>query len=298
MSGARITKPNTFSNEMTSTPLDDACLKLEVLAERRQLEPQLLKGFSAYYLAKNAIASSYLKKDMSLIRLRRGLFAKNRINNSPIPVSFVNVPGVLPLVPRRNTTKLRETEQQNPNQLRRRFVLIIHTPLKTELQRKHFSRSIERTPIIRIRPGLLLAPQIPSSRYRSYERVLQRPSKFISKLTELGFPVWFVPRLELFHPRASEIIINLVQGTLEQRVRRIIQACAKHYKELKEFSELKKPLIHYQNRLTRIKKRLRYLRWQSRFFNQEFGIDLQTNVNRAISAINRVHQQLKKCDIT
>ncbi len=278
---------------MTSIPLDDAGLKLELLAERRRPEPQLLKGFSVYYLTKNTIASLLLKKDSSLIQLRQGLFAKTRTKNSTTPVSFVTISGVLPLVPRRNTTKLHEIEQQEPKRMRRRFVLIIHTPFKTELQRKHFSRSIERTPIIKIRPGLLLAPQISSSHYRTYEQILRRPSKFIAKLTELGSPVWYVPRVELFHPRASEIIVNLVQGTFKQRVRRIIRTCVKLYRELKELSEMKKPLIHYQNRLTGIKKRLRYLRWQSRFFKREFGIELHTIVNKAISAFNRVHKQLK-----
>ncbi len=281
---------------MTSLPLDDACLKSEPLAEPPTLEAQLLKGYSVYYLAKHVNASAFLKRDSSLIRLRRGLFAQSRNNNSIMPISFINTPGVLPLVPRRNTTKLREKEQQDPLRLRRRFVLIIHTPFKTELQRKHFSRAIERTPIIRIRPGLLLAPQIPSSRYRTFEQVLQRPSRFISKLIDLGSRVWYVPRIELFHPRASEIINNLVQGTIEQRVKRIIHTCAKLYRDLKESPELKKSLVHYQTRLNHIRRRIRYLRWQSRFFKQEFRIDLQTNVNRAISAFNRVHRQLKNCD--
>ncbi|MFX0169766.1 MAG: hypothetical protein ACFE89_10475 [Candidatus Hodarchaeota archaeon] len=279
---------------MTSPSWDDACLTSEVLAERGQPEPRLLRGFSAYLVAKNKRISTILKEDPNLIQLKRGLFARNRSNNGKAWMSYVNTSGILLLIPRRDITKLSVTAQDELGGMRRRFVLIIHNSLQTELLRKQFSRILERTPVIRVRPGLLLAPQIPTSRYRKYEGVLQRPSKLLTKLASLGSPVWYVPRVEIIHPKAHEVIEGFMRTTIEHRARRIVQMCKKLYIDLKQPPEgLTHPTV-VQKRLNRIKRHLRYLRWQSRFFKEELGMDLQMLVNRALSAASRVQKQVKK----
>ena len=279
---------------MTSLPLDDACLISESLAEPKIIEPQQLKGFAIYHIPKDARTKNILKRDPSLVHLIHGLFASKNINGSISPPAVSNTPGILTLVPRRDTTKPLHIKQVSKQYWRRRFVLIIYRPFKTETLRKQFSRVLERTPVIRVRPGLLLAPQIPNSRYSRYTTVLQRPSHLLAKLIEWGSPVWFVPRVELMHLKAFEIVNTLVWNTLAPRTNRIIQMCKRMHEELKRTPPTPDIFTQFHKQLQRIRRRIRNLRWQIRFFRTEFGIDFQVFSNRVLSAASRVQQLVKK----
>lgn len=278
---------------MTSLPLDDACLISESLAEPKVIKPQQLKGFTAYHIPKDTRTKNLLKQDPFLIHLLHGLFARKNPNGTSPTSAFISSPGILSLVPRRDTTKPHQIKQLTALGWNRRFVLIIYRPLKTEMNRKQFSRMMERIPVIRIRPGLLLAPQIPNSRYSQYTTVLQRPSHLLAKLTEWGSPVWFVPRVELMHPKAFEVINTLVWNTLAPRTNRIIQMCKRIHEELKQTPNTPMARDHLQKQIQRIRRRVRNLRWQTRFFKTEFGVDLQIFTNRITSAFGRVQRQMK-----
>jgi len=273
--------------------MDDACLISESLAELKIIEPQQLKGFAVYYIPKDTRIKNVLKRDPSLVHLINGLFAQKNTNGFRPTPTLNRTPGVLSFIPRRDTTKPHHIKRLDTEGWHRRFVLIIYRPFKTETLRKQFSRVIERTPVIRIRPGLLLAPQIPNSRFSRYTTVLQRPSQLLTKLVEWGSPVWFVPRVELVHPKAFEIVNTLVWNTLASRTNRIIQMCKRIYEELKQTSDTPNSFNHVQKQFQRIRRRIRNLRWQVRFFKTEFGIDLQPFINRVISAAGRVQQQMK-----
>jgi hypothetical protein len=279
---------------MTSLPLDDACLISESLAEPKVIDAQQLKGFAVYHIPKDARADNFLKQDPSLIHLANGLYARKNTNGFGSPLAFKNAPGVLSFVPRRDTTQPHHIKQLTTQGWHRRFVFIIYQPFKTETLRKQFSRVIERTPVIRIRPGFLLAPQILNSRYSRYTSVLQRPSQLLAKLAEWGSIVWFVPRVELVHPKPFEIINALVWNTLASRTNRIIKMCKRLNEELKQIPETPKSFSHIQKEFQRIRRRIRILRWQVRFFKTEFGIDLQLFTNRVLSAAGRVQLQIKK----
>jgi hypothetical protein len=281
---------------MTSLPLDDACLIPESLAELKLIEPQQLKGYAIYHIPKDSRTKNFLKKNPSLVHLINGLFARKNTNGFLPPPTLSNTPGILSFVPRRDTTKLHHIRQLTTQSWHRRFVLIIYQPFKTEALRKQFSRMVEQTPVIRIRPGLLLAPQIPNSRYSRFTGVLQRPSLLFARLTEWGSPVWFVPRVELMHPKAFETVNTLVWNTLAPRTNRIIQMCRRIIEELKQTPTPPMSYNHFQKKLQRIRRRIRNLRWQVMFFKTEFGIDLQVFTNRVLSAFAQVKLQMKKCD--
>lgn len=281
---------------MTSIPLDDLVnLNSALSAELRSPAPVQLKGFSTYYLSKKpgVITATDIKNGIK--KLRPGLFARIR-QKTYKEIEISNPSEVLILKPRRNSTNLQNVAMNDIQTSPRRFVLIIHNSFKTELQRKHFSQLVEQSPLIRVRPGILLAPQIPVGRFRRYEGVLLRPSKFIFKVTELGSPVWFVPRLEAFHPLSDTRITRLIHSTFNKRVVRIIKACHQLHIDLKTNSPLNNSKDMYKKRFNQIRRRLRFLRWQSRFFKHEFGIDIAVNLNRAILAVSRVHQRLKLCE--
>ena len=283
---------------MTSLPLDDACLVSESLAELKATEPQQLKGFAVYHIPKDARTKNILKHDPSIVHLIHRLFASKNVNGLISPPAFKDTPGILSFVPRRDTTKPLHITQETTQDWRRRFVLIIYKPFKTETLRKQFSRVLERTPIIRIRPGLLLAPQIANSRYARYTSVLQRSSHLLAKFIEWGSPVWFVPRVELVHPKAFEIVNTLVWNTLAPRTNRIIQMCKRLNEELKQAPQTPATFNQSRKQLQRIRRRIRNLRWQIRFFKTEFGIDLQVFTNRVLSAAGRVQQLMKNVTVS
>ena len=176
-------------------------------------------------------------------------------------------------------------------------MLILYKPFKSEFKRKQLSRLIARTPLIRIRPGVVLAPQIRTGRFQLYQKALLRPSQFIFRLLELGSPTYYASRLELCDSILDENLGNLIYQMFDKRAQRLVNACRMLFTECGPPSTEKKQLIQYKKRFKRIRQQLHFLRWQSKFFKEELGVDIQRGVIRVASAVHRVHKRLQLCDI-
>ncbi len=282
---------------MPSTELDDIVfLDSNNSAEQPSPQPKPLRGFFAFYLTNKPIKITFPQKQKGILRLRPGVLAKIRTSTSPGRIILPNEAEVLTMVPRRGTTKSTKSTRSPTTPWSRRFVLILYRPFKKEFKRKKFSRLIEKTPVIRLRPGVVIVPQIRAARFQTYQEALLRPSQFIFNLIELGSPVWYARRLELFHPSSEVLIENLIKSTIEKRVSRLVHACRQLYYDLSNHLKTGNSANGYQKRYMHIRRSVRNLRWQARFFKEEFGIDAQNAINRVTSAISRVYQKLKLCD--
>ncbi len=282
---------------MTSIPTKDAAvLNLEKSAELLSLEPKPLKGYSCFYLSPNLAQLTFPNTSNEIVRLRPGVYGSKRQNNSHWALLLPNESGVLVFKPRRDSTKKPRKIKKEVSKVPQRFVLILYKPFKSEFKRKELSRLIARTPLIRIKPGIVLAPQIRTGRFQLYQKVLLRPSQFIFRLLELGSPTQYASRLELFNSVFTEEIETLIHQMFEKRVQRLVNACRMLYTECGPPSTEKKPIIQYKKRFKRLRQQLHFLRWQSKFFKEELDIDIQRGVIRAASAVHRVHKRLQLCD--
>lgn len=282
---------------MPSIELDDiALLDSNNSAEQPSSQPKPLRGFFAFYLTNKPIKITFPQKQKGLLRLRPGVLAKIRTSNSPGRIVLPNEAEVLTMVPRRSTTKSTKSIRDPSIPWSRRFVLILYRPFKKEFKRKKFSRLIEKTPAIRLRPGIVIVPQIRAARFQAYEKALLRPSQFIFNLIELGSPVWYARRLELFHPSSEILIENLIKSTIEKRGSRLVHGCRQLYYDLQVYLKTGSSSNGYKKRFLRIRRSVRNLRWQAKFFKEEFGVDAQYAINRVTSAISRVYQKMKLCD--
>lgn len=253
-------------------------------------------GIIALYLSKNQAPITISKEQQPFFSFRNGMlviFQQNEVT-SHIPISKESK--ILFLKPRRDITKIRKTSSTSLPISSHRFVLIIYKPFKEDHKRKSASRLIQRTPLIRIRPGVFLAPQIRLTRFRRYQKVLLRPSEFIQKMLEHGANIRYASRLEVIHPSSEEIIKHLLQGTLDERVTRIVNACRQLYREIRNLTPQSNMLLSVKKRFKMIRTRAFFLRQQALFFKQEFNINFQNQAMRAYSAVSRVHQKLKLCD--
>lgn len=283
---------------MTSTQAEDSSLlRTEKQAELPSLEPTPLKGYACYYLSPNLAQLTFPDRSSDIVRLRPGLYGVKRQNNLHWPLPFPNESGVLVFTPRRDSTKKPRKTQQGASKLPQRFVLILYKPFKSEFKRKQLSRLIPRTPLIRIRPGIVLAPQIRTGRFQLYQKALLRPSQFIFRLLELESPTHYASRLELNASILDEKLETLIHQMFNKRVQRLVNACRMLYTECGPPSTEKKPLIQYKKRFKRIRQQLHFLRWQSKFFKEELGVDIQRGVIRVSSAVHRVYKRLQLCDI-
>jgi hypothetical protein len=253
-------------------------------------------GVIAIYLSKNQTPITLPKEQQPIFSFRNGILATLRHDNASSQTPISKESEVLILKPRRDITKIRKKPSTSLPISSHRFVLIIYKPFKEDHKRKSASRLIQRTPLIRIRPGVFLAPQIRLTRFRRYQKTLLRPSEFIQKMVENGAFVQYASRLEIFHPSSEEIIENLLQGTINERVTRIVNACRQLYREIRNRTPQSSMLLSIKKRFKRIRTRAFFLRQQALFFKQEFNIDFQNQAMRAYSAVSRVHQKLKLCD--
>ncbi len=282
---------------MTSIPTDDATLlRTENTAELPLLEPLQLKGYACFYLSPNLAQLTFSNTSNKIVRLRPGLYAAKRHNNIHWPLPSPNESSVLVLTPRRGTTKRPRKTKPGASTGPQRFVLILYKPFKSEFKRKQLSRLFARTPLIRIRPGIALAPQIRIGRFQLYQKVLLRPSQFIFRLLELGSPTHYASRLELDTSILEEKLEILIHQMFDKRVQRLVNACRILYTECRPPSTENKPITQYLKRFKRIRKQLLLLRWQSKFFKAELGINIQRGVIRVASAVHRVHKRLQLCD--
>ena len=282
---------------MTSIPKEDATLlRTEKPAELPLLEPKQLKGYACYYLSPHFKQLTFPNTSSEIVTLRPGLYATKRQKNLHWPLPSPIESGVLVFTPRRDSTKKPRKTQQGGSTLPQRFVLILYKPFKSEFKRKQLSRLFTRTPLIRIRPGIALAPQIRTGRFQLYQKVLLRPSQFIFRLVELGSPTQYASRLELDTSILDEKLETLIHHMFEKRIQRLVTACRILYTECGPPSTENKPITQQLKRFKRIRQQLLVLRWQSKFFKEELGIDIQRGVKRVASAVHRVHKRLQLCD--
>jgi hypothetical protein len=282
---------------MTSIPTEDATLfRTEKPVELPSLEPQQLKGYACFYLSPNLAQLTFTNTSNEVIKIRPGLYAAKRQNNLQWPLPIPSESGVLVLRPRRDSTKKPRKIKRGSSTPPQRFVLILYKPFKSEVKRKKLSRLVSRTPLIRIRPGIVLAPQIRTGRFQPYQKALLRPSQFIFRLLELGSPTHYASRLEPDTSILDEKLETLIHQMFEKRVQRLVNACRTLFTECGQPSTENKPITQYLNRFKRIRQQLLLLRWQSKFFKEELGIDIQRRVIRVASAVHRVHKRLQLCD--
>jgi hypothetical protein len=256
----------------------------------------LLRGFSAFYVAKSMPQIPDQPRNYRLKPLRRGLYGLSRTTNSAQPIPQPISPTVLTLVPRRTVTSVSRSRRRTPRPAIRRFVLIAYTPLNDPTQRQTARRLAWRTPIIRLKPGLLLAPQIRAARFRSYQPALLRPGEYVRRLVEMGATAWYAPRLELPNDMSKEIFHRLVRRTFEERAKGIIKACRHLYREAAHWREIPNWPAYSKQRLVTIRMRLRRLRALMRFFAREFEMDFGYATARAAAAASRVRLRLKLSD--
>jgi len=282
---------------MTSIPVDDVTfLSPEKSVELPSPEPKPLKDYTCYYLSPNPAQLTFPDTSIKPVKIRPGLYGIKKQNNLCWPLPSPNEPGVLLLIPRRDSTKKpRKTKQDTPVSSRR-YVLILYKSFKSEFHRKQLSRLLERTPLIRIRPGVILAPQIRAGRYQPYQKTLLRPSQFIFRLSELGSPTQYASRLELHSSISDKELETLIHQMFDKRVQRIVNACRMLFTECRLPPSERKSIIQYKKRFKRIRQKLHFLRWQSKFFKEELGVDIQRGVVRVASAVHRVYKRLQLCD--
>ncbi|MFX1576505.1 MAG: hypothetical protein ACFFCF_04985 [Promethearchaeota archaeon] len=232
----------------------------------------------------------------TIVCLRSGLYAQRRRKKSDPFIPYLENSNILTFVPRREITRISKTSSKVFQKNMRRFLLVFFAPLKNDFQRRKLSRCIQRTPLIRIRPGLFLLPQIRTKRVRQYSPALLRPAEFMSRLLELGTPVWYAPRLELVGTANETVIPQLVRSHLQKRAQGIVRRCRKVYFEIKNASSQANKIKRFKQPFLELRLQLRLLRKQSQFFQNEFGIDITDIVGRVASAVTRVRHQLDICD--
>ena len=280
---------------MTSIPKDVVLSSSsERLAERISGTALKLKGFSCFFVTKSTQLKSPTA-DSGIISIRPGLYGKRRQSKSVPYKPVINNSELLTFKPRRDTTSLGKTgssEMGNP----RRYLMVAFNPLSTVNQRKALSRIFHRTPLIRLRPGIVLLPQIRTRRVRLYSPALLRPSEFISRLLELGADVWYAPRLELLNPAGDELLTELIRSHLQIRGQRIITGCRSLFTQLKIESKGNNQVKRFNLLFVTLRAQMRLFRKQAQFFQNEFGIVFSPLANRVASAVTRVGQRLSLCD--
>ncbi|MFX1564713.1 MAG: hypothetical protein ACFFCH_01860 [Promethearchaeota archaeon] len=280
---------------MTSIPKDGVLSSSsERLAEPSFGAAMKLKGFSHFLVAKRNSLNLF-NDESTLVYIRPGLYAKPRQPKSKPQTSLFATSDLLTFIPRRDTTSLGKNETIVPGSARR-YLMVVFTPLRTEFQRKGLSRIFHRTPLIRLRPGIVLLPQIRTRRVRLYSPALLRPSEFISRLLELGAEVQYAPRLELVHSSSDQAILELIRSNQTNRAQRLIKTCRNLFNQIKAEPRENGNQRKFIHQFHRLRSQMRLFRKQAQFFQNEFRIDLSDLVNRVASAVTKVNHRLKFCD--
>lgn len=249
-----------------------------------------LQGFSAFYLARTlpAIPSH---RSHQLLFLRPNLYGLLRSSNSSSRILVPPSPGVITLVPRRDITRRRRLKKDSQPLSSRRYVLLAYSPFKESTPRQKVSRLAMRLPSLRIKPGLLLVPQIKTARFQQYQLGLIRPSEYARELVNLGATVWYASRLEAY--TSESLIDELIQEAFVTRSKRIVTTCKELSKEFRTASHSQRTAQEVKERLKLLRLRLKLQRAQGRFLAKECGLDLQYAVSRAAAALSRLRSSLE-----
>ncbi len=251
-----------------------------------------LRGFSTFYLA-STLPAIPPHRSHQLVVLRPNLYGLLRLQGIQSRILIPPDPNVITMVPRRDITRIKSsgrTPQQDSN---RRYVIITHRPFKDAAHRQKASRLAIRLPSIRIKPGLVLVPQIKTSRFQEYPLLL-RPSEYAREIVQLGATVWYASRLEAY---ASETLIDqMIEDAFITRSQRIVATCKQLYRDLRGSSPPQKTTLEVKEQLASIRFRLKVLRAQGRFFARECGLDVKFTASRAAAAMSRLRCYLEICD--
>jgi len=250
-----------------------------------------LAGFRAFMLTKTTINKHKSKQILSPIR--PGLFGI-KYTKSKFSISKIGSKSeVITLIPRREVTQRAKSQKGTIASIGdRRYVLITFHPFKDTTLRQKANRLVWQTPLIRIRPGLMITPHIRISRFRLYQGILLRPSEYVRQMVELGKTVWYAPKLQLLNPNQERIFEKLIQNMFEERAEFITRSGNKLLKEAKDSSNQPLWAKFCKQQLNLLRKRLRQIRAQSAFFHREFGFDYLPIVTRTAAKVSRVRQKV------
>jgi len=249
-----------------------------------------LAGFGSFILAKTTIPKQNTR--LALSPLRPGLYGVKQTKKFSIP-ELDTKSEVIVLIPRREVTQRTKSQKGTTASIGdRRYVLITFHPFKDATFRQKTNRLVWQTPLIRFRPGLMIAPHIRISRFRPYEGVLFRPSEFVQRVVELGKTVWYAPKLQLLKPKQEQTFEKLIRDMFEERAEFIIKSSNKLLKEAKELINQPGWTKSTRQHLNLLRNRLRQIRAQSAFFQHEFGFNYQPIVARTAAKVSRVRQKV------
>jgi hypothetical protein len=250
-----------------------------------------LTGFRAFYLTKTPITTHQTR--LVLSHLRPGLYGVKQIKKKFKILELESKSEAIVLIPRRELTQQVKSQKGTTASIgERRYVLITFYPFKDATLRQKANRLVWQTPLIRIRPGLIITPHIRISRFRHYNGILLRPSEYVQQLVELGKTVWYAPKLQLLKPNQERTLEKLIQNMFEERAEFIIKSSNKLIHEAKKSSSQPGWTKSASQQLNRLRNRLRHIRAQSTFFQREFGLDYLPIVTRAAAKVSRIRQKV------
>jgi hypothetical protein len=261
------------------------------LEEANRPDSIKLTGFGAFFLTKTTIPKHHMTS--LLTPLRPGLFGVRQIRKHFSIPELDSKSEAIILIPRREVTKRAKSQKGTTTSIGdRRYVLITFHPFRDPSLRQRANRLVWQTPLIRIRPGLMVAPHIQISRFKQYEGMLLRPSEYVRQMVELGKTVWYAPKLQLLNPNQERTFEKLIQNMFEERAEFITRSSNKLLKEAKESSNQPLWTKSCKQQLNLLRKRLRQIRAQSAFFSREFGFNYVSIVTRTAAKVSRVRQKV------
>jgi hypothetical protein len=250
-----------------------------------------LTGFGLFLLKKTTIPK--LTTRLTLSPLRPGLYGVKHTKKKLSIPELDSKSEVFILIPRREVTQRAKSQKGTTTSIgERRYVLITFYPFKDASLRQKANRLAWKTPLIRIRPGLVIAPHIRISRFRHYEGVLLRPSEYVQQMVELGKTVWYAPKLQLLGPTQERTFEKLIHAMFEERAEFIVRSSSQLLLEAKESSNQPGWMNSARGRLNLLRTRLRQIRTLAVFFQREFGFDNLPIVTRTAAKVSRIRQKV------
>ncbi len=250
-----------------------------------------LTGFGAFFLTNTPLPKHHTR--LVLSHLRPGLYGIKQTKKKLSIPELESKSEAIVLIPRRELTQRAKSQKGTTASIgERRYVLITFYPFKDATLRQKANRLVWQTPLIRIRPGLMITPHIRISRFRHYEGILLRPSEYVQQVVELGKTVWYAPKLQLLKPTQEQTFETLIQNMFEERAEFIIRSSNKLLHEAKESSNRPGWTKSARQQLNLLRKRLRQIRVQSAFFQREFGFDYLPIVTRTAAKVSRIRQKI------
>jgi len=250
----------------------------------------VLKEFSAFFLTKTTIPKLGSKQGLNL--LRPGLYGLQRGKRSEFTEQARKFEDII-LIPGREVTQRAKSAKGTKTSITdRRYVLLTFYPFKDAALRQKANRLAWRTPLIPIRPGLLMSPHIRAIRFRQYEKVLLRPSEYVRRMIDLGKTIWYAPKLKLLRVNQEHLLEGWIQETFEERAAFILNSCKTLLQEANPASTQSSSIKKMKLKLSLLRKRLQQIRAQSLYFGREFGFDYSPLIHRVAAKLSRVHQKV------